>query len=141
MEDLARRLVEAGVLKQHDAERAELMAEETGRAFGELVVEWGLAEEGDVYRQLAAGGGLVFTEVERVLDVIDASLTRRLSQRLQERKKAIPVLLEQDAVVVATCDPNARVLDVASAFEASEARLWLLTPTDLISVKFVSVSS
>jgi type IV pilus assembly protein PilB len=117
-------------LKQHDAERAELMAEETGRSFGELVVEWGLAEEGDVYRQLAAGGGLVFTEVERVLDVIDAGLTRRLSQRLQERKKAIPVLLEQDTVVVATCDPEARVLDIASVFEAGEARLWLLTPTD-----------
>lgn len=126
---LGDRLVERGVASRATIEEAAQRAAREARPLGEVLVERGGVEEADLFRELARQHGARYADAEEVLARLDPALANAVSGRFQERRHVLPVALDGDRLIVATCDPRASVPELADALGAREAVLWLVTPT------------
>ncbi|MBW2281853.1 MAG: type II/IV secretion system protein [Deltaproteobacteria bacterium] len=129
-------LESSGLVKPADVESAEEAAEESGELLGEVLIRRGFLDEREAYRRLAGHCGIAFAEFEALLDSIDPQVVRSVPRPYQDRKRVIPVLRRQGVLVVVTCDPDARVLDLADALACESVELKLVTPTDFRRVQW-----
>jgi type IV pilus assembly protein PilB len=123
-------LVDNGIVAREDMERAAAEAHSTGHRLGEVLIERSLAEERDVYRQLAELYQLRFSDVGDLLGIVDHQLAGSISRRFQEYNHLIPIVIQDNRLLVATSEPNASVADLASTVGARTVEVILITPTD-----------
>ncbi len=130
---LGDRLVSAGLVKRDDVERAAEVAEAEGRRLGEVILEWGLVEEREIFRQLADQYQLEFSDAEALFGAVDRDAAGTLSRDQQEQLGVLPLDEEAERMRVAVCDPDADLDALAQSLCAPAGRLApvLVTPTDL----------
>lgn len=129
-EQIARHLVDSGLIKRREAEIAVERAAEERKSLGEILAERGAANERDVFRAIAIHCGLELAEAENLYGAIDAQLLRSVPRRYQERKRVLPVSRHEGTLWVVSCDPDARVVDLVDALACERVVLRLVTPTD-----------
>jgi type IV pilus assembly protein PilB len=123
-------LVDTGAATRNDVERAASAGRESHRRLGESLIELGLAEERDVYQQLARLHHLRFADVADLLAIVDPELVARISRQFQEYHLLVPLAVQGQRLLVATSDPDAFHPELASAAGARDLELVLITPTD-----------
>jgi type IV pilus assembly protein PilB len=124
-------LVDEGLASVEEVEAAALEGAETHHRLGEVLVEHGVLEERDVYRALSAVYGLPFRSSDDLLGAMDPSLAQAVSQRFQEAHHVMPISLDGDRLLVATCDPLREVPELGAALDAKVVEHIVVTPTDL----------
>ncbi len=123
-------LVEAGLVKRDDVEHAALRADERGERIGEALMALGLIDDQDLYRQLAAQHHIEFTVADRLFDEIDAELAQAVPHSFQDRKHVIPIMKRDTTLIVASSEPEPRVMDLLDAYKCELVEVKLVTPTD-----------
>lgn len=97
-------LVEAGVVTDAQVEAGLARQRETGRRIGECLVELGFVAEEDIAWALARQLGLSFVDVQA--DTLDPSLVRALPEPVLRRLQIVPLVRDDDHLVVAAADPT-----------------------------------
>ncbi len=83
-----------------------------------------------VYRHIAVTRGLVFGEVQPLIERLDPTLARGVPRKFLEHYRILPVCRDRDAVLVATSDPDTNVPELAHVLSARAIELRLVTPLD-----------
>ncbi len=127
LDRLGDRLVASGAVERADVERA---AADLGPGrLGEALLAAGAVEEREIYRALAAQRGWRYAEAEEVFHILDPAVSRSVPRRFQETQHILPVARLAHGVILATCNPDTRVEEVAMAFDRAPVEIWLVTPT------------
>lgn len=111
-------------------EHAAREARRTQRRLGEVVLEETSLSENDVYRALAHQRALPFGDVDGLLARVDLSVVRAVPRAFLMHNHVIPIAREDDALLVATTEPDGSAADLAKALSARALHLHLVTPTD-----------
>jgi type IV pilus assembly protein PilB len=127
---LAERLVAAGLAKREDVEVALENAPRGGRSLAETLVDTGVGDETAIFREAAAERGVPLNSAESLFASVDPCLSRSIPRVYQNRRRVVPLSRSDDTLLVVSCDPEARVLELADALDASQVELRLVTPTD-----------
>ena len=127
---LAERLVAAGLAKREDVELALENAPRGGRSLAEMLVEMGASDEAAIFREAAAERGLKLDPAEELFARVDARLSRSLPRVYQNRRRVVPICRVDGTLLVVSCDPEAQVLELKHALDATRVELRLVTPTD-----------
>lgn len=128
--DFLARLVSVGALDKSAAERVRSASASAGAPVERSVLELGLAEEDEVFRQLAVHHGLPFIAA----DDIEFGILERtgLEPDFLERVQAIPVSMSDNRLVVASSDPNSqRVLHGISFYLSSPVVAAITAPSTI----------
>ncbi len=128
-------LVLAGDASREEMERAAASARAAHQRLGEALLETGLVGERELFRVLAAQRGLPLAEVEKLLLDADPTLWSSVSARFLDRHHVVPVCRNDDAVIVATTDPDVSVPELAWALGGARVELALITPNDLLRLR------
>ena len=123
-------LVELGSVRRDDAERAARAARRSDRPIGTQLLAEGLVQETDLYRALAIQRGMRFGGVGELLSDADPAVVGAVSRAFLEHNRVIPLAKKDDRLLVATCDPDAHLADLAKAYDAHGLVAHLVTPTD-----------
>ena len=102
--ELGSLLVAAGALTEEQLAAALEEQAETGRRLGRVIVEAGFASEHNVAQALAEQMGIAFLDLRRL--EIDPNAVALLPEKLARRYGALPVRLDDDAMLVAIADPT-----------------------------------
>jgi type IV pilus assembly protein PilB len=125
-------LVEAGAVTRADVEAAAEEAKRTGQTMSRVLQDTYSVQERDIFRALALKYDMKFVNSEDLLSEVDPVFARRIPQRFREFHRVIPIRLEGDTAVVATCDPFAWLPEISAALGAHHLDLRLLTTTDYV---------
>jgi type IV pilus assembly protein PilB len=123
-------LVEDGAASRSDVEAAATEAARRGVTMARILIEEYGVDEREVFRALANRYSMPFEESDALLSRIDPNLAFRIPQRFREFNRIVPIRVEGDTILVATCDPFARLQDLPRAVGAKLLDLRLVTPTD-----------
>lgn len=128
---LAQRLVAAGGLTPEEAAEIVKESEQRELPLCDLLCERsGVLIERPVWERVAAQRNLSLAEVDDLSLVLDAALVASFPRRFLEHYRIIPVSRKGSDVVVATCDPDVDVPEVANLLGVRRVELRLLTPID-----------
>jgi type IV pilus assembly protein PilB len=97
-------LVRDGLLSVEQLEAALAEKEDSGKRLGEIVVERGWVSGGALARALAEQHDLAYLELTQV--EIDPAATALLPEKFARRYHALPIMFEEDQVLVAVADPT-----------------------------------
>lgn len=122
-------VAETGVHRSQ-IEHAAREARRTQRRLGEVVLEETTLSETDVYRALAHQRDLPFGDVDGLLARVDLDVVRAVPRAFLMHNHVIPIAREDDALLVATTEPDGSAADLAKALAARALHLHLVTPTD-----------
>lgn len=100
------------------------------RKLGEILVDRHRLAERDVFRQLARQRGLLFSDQEHLRCIADPALSRAVARRFLEHYFVLPISRRDQTIVVATCNPDANVPELATALDADFIEYHVVTPTD-----------
>jgi type IV pilus assembly protein PilB len=123
-------LVRSGAAKRADVEAAAEEGRRTRQPMSRILQESFDVDEQEIFRALAERYDLPFAQSNELLDKIDGKFAARIPQRFREFHRVVPIRLEGDTAIVATCDPFAWVPELAQVLGAQRLDLRLLTPTD-----------
>lgn len=123
-------LVEAGLVTREDVERAASSTASTNRRLGEVLIDRHRLPERDVFRQLARQRGMEFSDQESLRLITDPSLARSIARKFLEHHLVLPVARRENTLIVATCNPDVGVPELAPALDADTVEYHLVTPTD-----------
>jgi type IV pilus assembly protein PilB len=123
-------LVQDGVVDRTTVETVAGHLHRHGLRLGEALVKEAGVEERDVYRALAETHGIEFSSTEQLLTLAIPDLSERVSRKFIDHERVLPVAYRDNAVLVASANPEAPAAQVAAALGVAKARLVLLTPTD-----------
>lgn len=128
---LAQRLVAAGGLSPDDAAALVQEAERREVPVYELLCERsGPALERPVWERIAAQRNLRLSSTDELSKDLDATISASFPKRFLENYQVIPVSRRGGDLVVATCDPDVEVPEIAGLLGARRVDLRLLTPLD-----------
>ena len=103
---------------------------ETGEVLGEaLRIRYNIPEH-EIYRALAQQRGVLFTTADELLPITVSELANRVPHRFRDLHKVIPIRLEDDKLIAATCDPALDIPELCAPFSVHSLELRLVTPTD-----------
>ncbi|MEZ4253039.1 MAG: ATPase, T2SS/T4P/T4SS family [Polyangiales bacterium] len=122
-------VAETGVHRSQ-VEHAAREAQRTQRRLGEVLVEETSLSELDVYRALAHQRGIPFGDVDGLLGKVDLEVVRAVPRAFLLHNHVLPIAREDDALLVATTEPDGSAADLAKALSARALHLHLVTPTD-----------
>jgi type IV pilus assembly protein PilB len=122
-------LVELHMASRASVEAAVSRGHEVGKRLGEVMSSEGTLREHDLALALAAQRGLSAGSVEHLLEDVDPAVSRVVSRAFLERHRVLPLRRQGDRILVATCDPDANVVDLQKAL-GSPTSLVLVSPTD-----------
>lgn len=97
-------LVEAGVITDAQVEAGLARQRETGRRIGECLVELGFIAEVDIAWALARQLGLSFVDVQA--ETLDPTLVRAVPESVLRRLQMVPLVRDEDHLVMAAADPT-----------------------------------
>ncbi|MEM8874483.1 MAG: GspE/PulE family protein [Planctomycetota bacterium] len=102
---LGQQLVDRGIVSQEDLDTALEIQQRSGnqRLLGEVVVDEGMASEGDVLAIIAEGYGVPFAQVNPRL--ADPKVIPALPRETIERHVVLPLFLVDDVLTVAVTEP------------------------------------
>jgi type IV pilus assembly protein PilB len=124
-------LLQEGLLKRADLDRATEIQSETGMPLGRILVEEGFVKETDLVKTLARHIGLEFVSLDEV--TIDPSATALVPEALARRYAAIPIGFDEGALIVAMADPaNVLAIDDIRAITGMEVRPKVATRTEVV---------
>jgi len=107
---LEKHLIRDGLLPEPQVDRVRTEAEKAGKDIPEILIEFGLASEEDVYKSLAD-----FCEMRFVLPSkmeIPQEVIERVPARFATHYKFVPIQERNGTLVIAVCDPlNHQLLD------------------------------
>ncbi len=128
---LAQRLVAAGGIGPEDASSLVQEAERRSLPLCELLCERsGAALERPVWERIAAQRNLTLASSDELSKDLDAALAASFPKRFLEHYRILPVSRRGGDVVVATCDPDVDVPEIANLLGTRRVDLRLLTPLD-----------
>ncbi|MCW8140742.1 MAG: Flp pilus assembly complex ATPase component TadA, partial [Planctomycetota bacterium] len=128
---LAQRLVAAGGMTPEEAADAIREAEGRDVALCDLLCERaGAVVERPVWERMAAQRNLTLSSSDELTELLDPTLAASFPRRFLEHHRILPVARRGPAVVVATCDPDADVPEIANLLGGRHVDLQLLTPID-----------
>ncbi|MCO5168087.1 MAG: GspE/PulE family protein [Planctomycetes bacterium] len=128
---LAQRLVAAGGLTPEEAAAAVQEAEGRGLGLCDLLCERaGAVVERPVWERIAAQRHLTLSTSDELTELLDPALAASFPRRFLEHHRILPVARRGQEVVVATCDPDAEVPEIANLLGGRRVDLRLLTPID-----------
>ncbi len=135
---LEQRLLEAGLVSakllgdlREEAQRHDL-------SLGEALVERDLVDERRLFLLIAEHCGMRLAEAEELLARLDSQLIGSVPARYRDRKRLLPIAREGESLLVASCDPAPRTLDLADAMDATEIEIALVTPTDFRRLRWAA---
>ncbi len=123
-------LVEAGAVDRELADHFAREAAEQHKPIGELLRDGARVPEADIWRALAEQRGLEYRDVDTLAPLLDPGISAAVPRTFLEHHRMLPVRREGEAVLVATCDPDLSVTDLAKVFHPHGVTLALVTPTD-----------
>jgi type IV pilus assembly protein PilB len=138
MDALVELLIQAGLVERAEAHKAAEVARTQARSAPEIMVEQGLADERALYQRVAAHLGVELGSAERLFGAVDARLVASVPRRYQDRERVMPIQRRDGALRVVSCNPDAPLLDLAEALDATRAELLLLTPTDFRRLRWAA---
>ncbi|MDJ0788400.1 MAG: GspE/PulE family protein [Myxococcota bacterium] len=112
------------------------LARESRVSLLEALCEGRGVDERRLYLHMAKALGIELGDAETVLTVLDPNVMRSVPAGYQERKRLVPLARQDGTLIVASCDPQPRLLDLCDALDCRHARLLLVTPTDLRRLRF-----
>ncbi len=127
---LADRLVTAGLAKREDVELALENAPRGGKSLAEMLVEMAAGDVAAIFREAAAERGVRLDPAEDLFARVDVALSRSLPRIYQNRRRVLPISRADGTLLVVSCDPEAQVLELSNALDATRVELRLVTPTD-----------
>jgi len=122
-------LVEAGAAERDDVEAAAERAVREGKPMAQVLHEHFGVEEQAIYRALGQKYGMPFVDGDALLDQLDPAVARRIPLRFRAFHRLIPLRIEGTSALVATCDPFARLPELAPALGVESLDFRLITPT------------
>ncbi len=123
-------LVASGVCTRAEVERVAEQALAREMPLGQLLIQDGLADEGEIYRALARQRGLRTGSVEALLLTAEKDLFERYPRPFLRHNRLLPIRRKGKVLVVATCDPDVRPRDLAHILNVPSVEVHLLSPTD-----------
>lgn len=87
-------------------------------------------EDLDAWRRAAQARGIAFATAAELLEGVDVEVARALPRRFLERHSILPLSRREGAALVATCDADVKVLELAEALGVDRIDYRLVTPTD-----------
>lgn len=123
-------LVDSGAVERSAVERLSGEAASRRRRVGEQLVKEGGVSEEDVYRALAVQRWIPFGTVDSVIPRLDLEAVRSVPRSFLQHHQIVPVERGDERLVLATCDPDLLVSDLAKVFHPRVPEPLLVTPTD-----------
>lgn len=133
---LGERLVKLGLVSREAVEAAAEDAVKRHLRLGEVLIDQGLVDQALVYKELAAQRKMVLATAEELLSVADPSLSSQLPAKFLEHHRILPISRDgKKRVVVATCDPDAHIPELAEALDVQHLIVRLVTPIDFRRIR------
>lgn len=123
-------LVDAGLVTREDVERAASLSVTSHRHLGEILMDRNRLPERDVFRQLAHQRGMAFSDQEDLRSIADPTLSRGVARKFLEHHLVLPIARRDKTLIVATCNPDVDIPELAPALDADLVEYHLVTPTD-----------
>lgn len=96
-------LIDAGLIKQEELEKALGIQKFTGKKLGELLIDEGFVKESQIIEVLEFQLGIPHLDLEKYF--INPEMPRLISEKLARRHVLIPVIKERGNLIVAMADP------------------------------------
>lgn len=124
-------LIDLGVADERTLSRAREQANAEGKPLMWALHRLVNFDDAELYRRLAAQKRNVsYIELEKLLASLDARLFAGFSRTFLDKHRLIPAYMEDDELVVASDDPDARLDTIEKLTSGHRIRLLLVTPTD-----------
>ncbi|MCP4005024.1 MAG: Flp pilus assembly complex ATPase component [bacterium] len=130
IDQLRERLLAEHAWKESELAAAEDEATRRKCSIGEVLASDGQLDPPELYRLVAQVYGLHLYDADELFEKLDAAVARSVPSRFQERKRVLPIARVADVLLVASPDPEPRVLDLIDSFDVERVELCLVTPVD-----------
>lgn len=123
-------LRDAGIIGPETLDQALQQSLGADLPIGEVLrARFGVPEH-EIFRGLALQRGVPFTTADELLPIADPGVASRVPQRFRDVQRVIPIQIDRDRLVAATCDPGFEMPELSSALDTHGLDLRLVTPTD-----------
>ncbi len=136
--ELAKRIVAEGIASAEQVKSAAVEAKRRGVSLGEVLASESGADERRLYLLIAEHYGLSLTNPQAVVSALDPRVTHSVPDAYQDRKRVLPIARRGGNLLVASCDPEPRTLDLVDALDSEGAALLLVTPTDFRRLRWAT---
>jgi type IV pilus assembly protein PilB len=123
-------LVEMGVAQREDIEIAALEADAKGKRLGQTLLESARIKEADLIRALAIQRGFQLAPVDTLLKLADHELAYSVPRAFLKHHRILPLLVTDGKLKVATVDPDAPAVELATLLDATSVESYLVTTLD-----------
>ena len=122
-------LVEAGAVERAEVEAAAERGRREGKPMAQVLHEVYGVEEPAVYRALGQKFDMLFVDGDALFEKLDPAVARRIPLRFRAFHRLVPLRIDRNCALIATCDPFARLPELATALGVESLEFCLITPT------------
>lgn len=122
-------LVQQGLLRPEQLDRALDVQRGTGRRLGDVLIELGFVFEQDIARAIAIQNDVPYLDLQA--SSVDPLAARRMRADVGEWLRAIPVRFEDDALLVAVADPFETPRRTLVAETGCKVRVCVADPSEI----------
>jgi type IV pilus assembly protein PilB len=123
-------LIDLGYIDEGELSRARAESAGKGKPVLSVVREKLRLQDADLYRSLARQHGLQLGEADDLLKRLDQNLFRRFSKTFLDNQRLLPIYTDGNTLVAATDNPDVSTDDVLRMHDYAGVVKVLVTPTD-----------